>query len=48
MLAAAVVDFKKQVYDFAKYVQVLVDMRIEKALSYGHFPDLKKYLHVFP
>ena len=48
MLAAAIVDFKKQVYNTAKYVQILVEMKIEKALSYGHFPDLNKYFHIFP
>ena len=43
MLAAAVVDFKKQVYDSAKYVSVLVEMRIEKALSWA-FSRFRKVL----
>ena len=30
ILAAAVVDFKKQVYNTAKYVQVLIEMRIAR------------------
>ena len=42
MLAAAVVDFKKQVYNTAKYVQVLIEMRIARH-CHGHFPDLEKY-----
>ena len=47
MLAAAVVDFKKQVYSTAKYVQVLIEMRIARP-CHGHFPDLEKYFHTFP
>ena len=43
MLAAAVVDFKKQVYDSANYVQVLIEMRIEKALSWA-FSRFKQVL----
>ena len=45
MLAAAIVDFKKQVYNTAKYDQVLIEMRIDKAFSWV-FSRFKKVPHI--